>query len=358
VLCLSLCFSSSPCNWVCGQGASRRAARTEVRVSLPPSRAERGNSILLECCVAERRIRNLRRRYGVLAFSPSLMLTHPSLPLPKMPPLSAPSSMMRNNSTAIIFTVLEFLFTHTISPCPRVESGVWNFLLNNPTVGYLRNILGIVGHVYSHAELIEALTNPLSDQEIKRKQRALGKAGRKLYWNPSSGSSGSVFNLTGHWYMQQMREASMAKWSSWQRATPQATRFSDMSDVDKFKALSRVGELLDWISWAGDIYGFAEQFPLPKRLHDAISLTDADTSSSIRSIRGLKRVIAEVRDSLVPLELPDGRPRRGRPLRGCQDDCDGKISGLRKAVMCDSCLSDTPLGTTPVGPLPISISKR
>jgi hypothetical protein len=266
--------------------------------------------------------------------------------------------MMRNNSTAIIFTVLEFLLTHTISYCPCVETAVWGFLLDNPSIGYLRNILGVVGHVYTHAELIEALTNPLPDHELMRKQRALEKAGRKLHWNPTSGPEGTIFNLTGHWYLQQMREASTTKWWSWQRAKPQAIRFPDMPDVDKFKALSRVARVLEWISWAGEIYGFAEQVPVRKRLQDAISQTDADTNSSIRSLRGLKRVIAEVRESLAPLQLTDGRPRRGRPLRGCQDDCDGKRSGLRKAIMCDSCLSNTPLGPTPVSPPPISGSKR
>ncbi|KAI9769074.1 MAG: hypothetical protein M1840_004425 [Geoglossum simile] len=254
---------------------------------------------------------------------------------------------MRDNSAAIIFIALEFLFTHTISFCPHIETAVWGFLLDNPSIGYLRNILGVVGHVYSHAELIEVLTNPLPDHQIRRKQRALEKVGRKLHWNPTSNPRGSVFNLTGHRYLQLMKEASLNKWWSWQRARPQATRFPGMSAVDKFKTLWRVGQLLDWISWASETHGCAELLPLPKRLHDAISSTDADTNASIRGLRGLKRVVAEMRESLVPLQFANGRPRRGRPLLGCQDDCGGKISGLRKAAMCDSCLSDAPLGASP-----------
>ncbi|KAI9781761.1 MAG: hypothetical protein M1839_005754 [Geoglossum umbratile] len=264
-----------------------------------------------------------------------------------MSSLSSPDRVMRDHSSAIIFTVLEFLFTHTTSVCPRIETSVWGFLLENPSIPYLCNILGVISHVYPHAELIEVLTNPPPGHLIKRKQQALDKATGKLDWKPIEDPEGLIFNSAEYRYLQQMHYSSWTKWMTWRMPNPQAIRFPDMADVDKVKVLSRVGQLLDWISWAGEAYEFTERSASQVHLSITVTRADIDTILSIRDLRGLKRVVAEAMVSLLPLQFADGRPRRGNPLRGCQNDCDGKKSGLRRAVMCDSCLSDMPLGISP-----------
>ncbi|KAI9869250.1 MAG: hypothetical protein M1813_000038 [Trichoglossum hirsutum] len=264
--------------------------------------------------------------------------------------LEYPDPAMRKHSNIVIFTVMEFLFTHTMSFCQRVETPVQAFSLTHPTctIPYLRDILGVVGHVYSPSKLLETITNPWPDRYLKNAARACDEEVRRPEWVKET-SEAPIFSRMEYHYLARMRSASSTKWQSCQAGKLLNTRFSNMSAIDKVGVLTKVIQLLEWISWAAKAYGLTEvDYKVHQKFRTMISFADSTTLNNIKGLIGLRRAVGEMKASLLPLCFADGRLRQEKPFLGCVYDCDGSLSGVRKAVKCDFCLQDMPLRRSPV----------